>query len=74
MTWELLARPGEAPQNFSLSGEEAIRLLNDATTTANSVGLLWETDPIVLQPQPKLVELVRLSQLEATKESGEGGN
>jgi hypothetical protein len=30
--------------------------------------LNWETVPIELFPQQKLVDLVRLSQLEATKE------
>jgi len=74
MTWELLAKPGETPQTFSLTGAEAIQLLKDAIAAATTAGLPWEEKPVVLQPQAKLVELVRLSQLEATKESSEGSN
>lgn len=68
MTWELLARPGEEPNRYSLNAEEAIGLLKAAVEAANKANLKWEEDPIELFPQPKLAELVRLSQLEATKE------
>jgi len=74
MTWELLAKPGEAAQSFSLTGDEAITLLNAAVAAAKAAGLTWEEEPIELKPQPKLLDLVRLSQLEATKEGSEGGN
>lgn len=74
MIWELLARPGETPQTFSLTGAEAIQLVEKAADAAKSSGLQWEEEPITLEPQPKLVDLIRLSQLEATKESGEGGD
>ena len=71
MTWELLAKPGEEPQTFTLMAETAIKLLKDAIAAAETQGLKWETEPIMLQPQRKLLDLVRLSQVEATKEAGD---
>lgn len=71
MVWELLARPGVDPQPFSLGGGEAINLLNAAVDEAKGKGLPWPEEPLVLKPSRELVELVRLSQLEATKETGE---
>lgn len=73
MVWELLDRPGEEPQRFSLSSRSAIALLADAVARAKARGLPWPEDPIVLKPSESLVELVRLSQIEATrKAAGEG--
>ncbi len=71
MTWELLAKPGEPAQTFSLTGDDAVRLLNESVEAAKEAGLPWEETPIELVPQKKLVDLVRLSQLEATKEETE---
>ncbi len=64
MTWELLAKPGEQPQEFTLTSEDALGLLKATVEAANKnkTGLPWNTVPVVLQPQPKLVELVRKSQ------------
>jgi CRISPR-associated protein Csb1 len=79
MIWELLDRPGEDPKKFSLSGEGAIALLEAATAGAKRGGLPWPEKPIVLKPSTgrgrpeNLVELVRLSQLEATKEDSDAG-
>jgi CRISPR-associated protein Csb1 len=66
--WELLETPGDAQTEFALTGNEAIALLTEAVKAAASTGLNWEEAPIALAPQRKLVDLVRLSQLEATKE------
>jgi CRISPR-associated protein Csb1 len=68
MNWELLAKPGETPQTFSLTGKEAIQLVKVAAAASKNTGLDWEETPVELVPQQKLVDLVRLSQLEATKE------
>jgi len=68
MIWELLEKPGSDPAQFSLTGEQAIALFKQAVTGAKSAGLNWEEIPIRLVPQQKLVDLVRLSQLEATRE------
>ncbi|MBI5770292.1 MAG: type I-U CRISPR-associated protein Cas7 [Verrucomicrobia bacterium] len=70
MIWELLAKPGDKPETFSLSSDEAIALLQAAVVAAEKAKLEWEEAAIPLFPQPKLAELVRLSQLEATKDEG----
>ena len=71
MSWELLEKPGETPKKFSLTGDEAVALLAVAVADAATAGLNWEEAPIELVPQQKLVDLVRLSQLEATKEENQ---
>lgn len=71
MEWELLDRPGAAPTKIPLTSGAAINLLNDAIAAATAVGLRWTKEPIALKPSQELIKLVRLSQLEATKESGE---
>ncbi len=71
MEWEILEHPGATPAKLSLTGDAAIKLLNDAIASAKAVNLPWSEEPIPLKPSQELVKLVRLSQLEATKESGE---
>ncbi len=71
MTWELLARPGEEPRRFTLTAEDAVSLLNSAAEETTKVGLPWNTKPVVLQPQPELVDLVRSSQELAIKSGPE---
>lgn len=68
--WELLDKPGEAPETFEINGEQAIRLLNDAVAAAKQEGLSWMEKKLVLKPTPELVELVRRSQ-EVMAEEGE---
>ncbi len=71
MKWDLLGKPGEEkPIQFEITGDAAITLLTAAVNAAKNAGLDWE-QIIELVPQQKLVELVRLSQLEATKEEGD---
>ena len=66
MEWELLARPGEPPQKFPLTGDAAIDLLKAAIEEAEKAKLPWE-DKLTLKPSAQLLELVRRSQLEAVK-------
>lgn len=68
MEWELLDRPGEAPTSYALTGKSAIKLLNSAIGAAKEANLPWQETPIPLTPSQQLVKLVRLSQIEATKE------
>lgn len=72
MIWELLERPGATPRACALGGEQAIALLNQAIKTATAAGLTWREKPVALKPSAKLLDLVRLSQLQATKEGTEG--
>ena len=71
MEWELLERPGTSPQRFTLDSDTAVELLNEAIAGAKTKSLPWLTEPLELKPSQNLLELVRLSQLEATKESAE---
>jgi CRISPR-associated protein Csb1 len=74
MTWDLLDKPGQTPKAFSLTGETALKILQEAVDGARREGLPWQEEPVELKPSENLVKLVRLSQLEATKEEAEGGD
>lgn len=73
MTWEMLAKPGEPPKQFALSSDQALEILKGAIHAAKKQDLPWPEDPVMLKPSEALVDLVRLSQLEATKEEGDTG-
>jgi len=73
MVWELLEYPGQPPKVFELTAEQAVSLLKEAVVVAEKSGLSWRAKPVALKPSTELLKLVRLSQLQATKESGEGG-
>lgn len=60
--WELLAKPGDKPQRFSLSAADAIQILKDALASAEALGLKWRSEPLVLKPSASLVALLRKSQ------------
>ncbi len=64
--WELLDRPNEDPKRFELGPADALGLLSEAISEAQSAGLPWEGD-IYLQPSSELVKLIRLSQELAQK-------
>ncbi len=70
MKWELLAKPGAKSEEYLVTADEAIALLTGALKAAKDAGLTWEESAVTLTPQPKLVDLVRLSQEIATKEEG----
>jgi CRISPR-associated protein Csb1 len=73
MTWELLDRPGEPPRSFAVTGDKAVSLLSKTVDAAKAMKLPWPEAPIELKPSNRLVELVRRSQLEATKEDADTG-
>jgi CRISPR-associated protein Csb1 len=68
LEWELLATPGAKVQRFVLSGDDAVALLSSSVAATEAFGLRWPMEPITLQPSAELLKLVRLSQLEATKD------
>lgn len=72
MVWELLDRPAEEPKRYSLTSDEAVALLRESVEEARGVGLPWPEEPLILKPSAELVKLVRLSQIEAAKETGGG--
>ena len=71
--WELLAKPGETPQRFTLDSEAARKLLAEAVSAAEKAGLKWRSEPLALQPSKELLKLVRLSQQQAVKAGGDEG-
>lgn len=72
MIWELLERPGTPAREFEMTSEQAIALLNKAIAAGKKSGLSWREEPVILKPSTELLKLVRLSQLQATKEGPEG--
>jgi CRISPR-associated protein Csb1 len=62
IVWELLDKPGAAPQTFVLSAAEAIAIYKTAVSEAKSAGLPWMDKELVLTPSPQLVTLVKRSQ------------
>lgn len=68
--WELIHKPGQDPKTFSVTGDEALALLNEAIEAAKSARLPWEGE-INLIPADDLVELVRRSQVLAAETAGD---
>lgn len=69
--WELLDVPGEAEHKvYTLTGDEAAALFNEAVAEAIAAGLPWEGE-ILLKPSDDLVQLVARSQ-ELAMHQGEG--
>lgn len=73
MTWELLDSPGQPASAFAVSSDQAIALLAKAVGAAREAQLPWPEAPLYLKPSAQLAELVRRSQLEATREEADGG-
>jgi CRISPR-associated protein Csb1 len=73
--WELLDKPGDMPQHLALTGEDAVKLLNEAVAEAKKAGLPWREQELTLTPSPELVALVKKSQelSAATGGAEEGG-
>lgn len=66
---EIIAFDG-SPQEVEIDPEEAFNLHEAAFEAARKVGFDLVREPIVLKPQEKLVELVRLSQQKALADEG----
>jgi CRISPR-associated protein Csb1 len=62
LVWELLDKPGAAPEKFTIDSENAIKVLGDAIDAAEALGLKWRKEPLKLTPSPQLVALLRRSQ------------
>jgi len=67
--WALLDNPGEVEhKTYSLTGDEAVALFNDAVKVAKDAGLPWEGE-ILLNPSEDLIQLVSRSQELATHQA-----
>lgn len=71
MLWELLAKPGEAPQPFALTAAESLALLKEAVNAAKAAGVTWREEPLELTPNVELVKLVAFSQEQSKSAGGE---
>lgn len=69
MEWELLAEPGKPPVSYAITSDDAKKLLAAAVAAAETVGLQWPKKTVTLKPSKELLELVRKSQEQATKET-----
>lgn len=61
LEWALLDTPGTEPRCFSIDGDLATANLEQAVAALRDAGLPWREQPLVLEPSPKLIELVRRS-------------
>ena len=59
---ELLARDGSEPLAFEVETAAASSLLAESAQACADYGLAWPTEPIRLEPTPKLVELIKRSR------------
>jgi CRISPR-associated protein Csb1 len=62
LAWEVIGGPGGPTVTYLLTGDQAIANLNLAVQAAIATGLPWRSEPLVLRPADKLVELVRRSR------------
>ncbi len=62
LEWEVLLEPGERPQTFALSADDAIELFNSSVKALAKHNLPWHDEEIHLQPSPELVTLIAKSQ------------
>jgi len=71
LQFELLETPGK-PDAFTLTADQAIKILESAVKAAAKVGVKWQEEPTILKPSEELVALVKKSQeLAATSVEGE---
>ncbi|MBX3215142.1 MAG: type I-U CRISPR-associated protein Cas7 [Labilithrix sp.] len=74
LVFEVVGREGGEPARFSLTKDEAAKLLKDAEGAARQYGLGWDATPITLVPAPKLAGLIRKSREVAASSEGEAGD
>lgn len=64
--WEVVGANGSV-SSFTLSVENACKLLSDSVAAAKGAGLAWLDEPLVLQPSAGLSQLVRNSRALSAK-------
>ncbi len=74
MQWQLLDKPGQKPEDFTLTSKMAIQLLSEAVAVAEKQGLVWHKETVRLVPSPNLVALLKRSQDIAAKTPGESAD
>lgn len=74
---ELVPVDGGASISYSLSSEQAAKVVAEASRRAGEFGLEWQREPLTLKPAPKLSALIRESRKRAAVvdvEGSEGGS
>ena len=69
--WELLGKPGDNPEYFTLDKVGAIKLYEDALAAVKAAELPIELKEVVLTPKDELVKLVAESMKLAAADAGE---
>lgn len=72
LTLEIVGRDGGEPERFTLTRQEAAKLLAEAEQGAREHGLGWDRGPVTLAPAPKLAGLIRRSRELAASGEAEG--
>lgn len=67
--FELLGSTLKDVTRFTLTSEDAIKILTDAVDAAKKAGLKWVTEPVVLSPSARLKNLVEAAR--AARTAGE---
>lgn len=60
--FELIGNRANELRIVKIDAKEAEKLLVSCVEAAQGSGLAWHTDPIQLEPSPRLIELVRMSE------------
>lgn len=74
---DLIPAEGGEPATYTLSSDQAAKLVAEASRHAGKSGLRWEREPLTLKPAPKLSALIRESRKRAAVgevDDTEGGN
>jgi CRISPR-associated protein Csb1 len=61
LTWEIVGKPGEEPVKFTLTADDARRLIREATEVLKKTDMPFETRPVVLEPSKRHIQLVEAS-------------
>jgi len=69
--FELVGRTAADKKEFMLTAEQACGLCNEAADRAKRAGLPWREEPLVLQPEERLIELIEKAREEAVEASEE---
>ncbi len=72
IVWNLLGKPGDADQSYTLDKAGAVKLYRDALAAVQEAKLPVHLEEVVLTPSADLVSLVRRSMELAAAEVGEG--
>jgi len=60
-SWERISNTGSS-ETFVIDSKTALQLLKESISTAESVGLKWRKEPVVLKPSDGLAQLVKRSR------------